>query len=117
MLGAFALALSGLKLEIKSAVTISFLTLAFSQLWHVFNMRSRDSAVLRNEITQNIYVWIALILCVGLIAAAVKSRSVLLNSLKIFRKTELKKHAYNPDIYHKNLIKPYDMSLESCSRM
>jgi Ca2+-transporting ATPase len=39
------------------AVTVSFLTLAFAQLWHVFNMRERSSGHLRNEVTANAYVW------------------------------------------------------------
>lgn len=40
----------------ERAVTISFLTLAFAQLWHVFNMRDRDSHPLFNDITGNFYV-------------------------------------------------------------
>jgi Ca2+-transporting ATPase len=71
VLGAFALAFSWLRAEKGEAVTISFLTLAFAQLWHVFNMRENGSSVLRNEVTRNPYVWGALILCVGLLIAAV----------------------------------------------
>ena len=52
-------------------MTVSFLTLAFAQLWHVFNMRERGSYLLRNEITRNRYVWGALLLCIGLILIAV----------------------------------------------
>ena len=55
----------------REAVTISFLTLALAQLWHVFNMRDQGSDMLRNEITRNRYVWAALALCLGLILAAV----------------------------------------------
>ncbi|WP_311172466.1 cation-translocating P-type ATPase [Halobellus ordinarius] len=47
-------------LETREAVTISFLTLAFAQLWHVFNMREITSGILRNEVTENLYVWGAL---------------------------------------------------------
>ena len=49
-------------------VTITFLTLAFSQLWHVFNMRHRHSGLLRNEVTRNGWVWGALALCTVLLA-------------------------------------------------
>lgn len=42
------------------AVTISFLTLAFAQLWHVFTVRDITSGLGRNEVTENLYVWGAL---------------------------------------------------------
>ena len=48
--------------EIDYVTTISFLTLAFTQLWHVFNMRNKGSKFLKNEITLNKYVWGAIIL-------------------------------------------------------
>ncbi|MBS3814993.1 MAG: cation-transporting P-type ATPase [Hadesarchaea archaeon] len=51
-------------------VTISFLTIAFAQLWHVFNMRDKGSNFLKNEITQNKYIWLALALCSGLLILA-----------------------------------------------
>lgn len=70
VLSAFAFALLRLKLTIHGAVTVSFLTLAFAQLWHVFNMRSRDSSILSNDITRNAYVWGALVLCAALILLA-----------------------------------------------
>ena len=44
-------------------MTISFLTLAFAQLWHVFNVREKDSTVLNNAIIKNPFVWGALVLC------------------------------------------------------
>jgi Ca2+-transporting ATPase len=53
------------------AVTISFLTLAFCQLWHIFNMRGSQSGLFRNEIVANSYVWYALGLCVTLLLLAV----------------------------------------------
>jgi len=71
VLGAFSLALLWLKMDERQAVTVSFLTLAFSQLWHVFNMRDRGSKFLHNEITGNRYVWGALVLCTVLLLAAV----------------------------------------------
>jgi Ca2+-transporting ATPase len=48
---------------------IAFITLAFSQLFHVFNMSSRHSSLLVNEITKNKYVWMALLLCAVLVLA------------------------------------------------
>ncbi|MDY6954711.1 MAG: cation-transporting P-type ATPase, partial [Thermodesulfobacteriota bacterium] len=71
VLGAFALALVWFKMEVRQAVTVSFLTLAFSQLWHVFNMRDRGSRLLQNEITGNRFVWGALGLCTILLLATV----------------------------------------------
>jgi Ca2+-transporting ATPase len=71
VLGAFVLALNWLEGDEEHAVTISFLTLAFAQLWHVFNMREEGSGLLRNEVTENPYVWGALVLCTGLLFAAV----------------------------------------------
>ncbi len=63
VLSAFSIALFWYKMPETQVVTISFLTLAFSQLWHVFNMRNRGSPLLKNEITTNPYVWGALLLC------------------------------------------------------
>jgi Ca2+-transporting ATPase len=63
VLGALALALFWLNMEQSRAVTVSFLTLAFAQLWQVFNMRDSRSDFLRNEITRNRFVWGALLLC------------------------------------------------------
>jgi Ca2+-transporting ATPase len=60
-----------LGLSEREAVTISFLTLAAAQLWHVFDVRSPSSGVLRNEITRNGWVWAALALCAALLLAAV----------------------------------------------
>jgi Ca2+-transporting ATPase len=71
VLGALGLALIWLGMEKERAVTISFLTLAFAQLWHVFNMRDREAGVLRNEITRNPYIWGALALCVALLLMAI----------------------------------------------
>ena len=66
--GALALARLGLELDSKSVVTVTFLTLAFAQLWHVFNMRNPRSGVLRNEITRNPLLWGSLVLCTALLA-------------------------------------------------
>jgi Ca2+-transporting ATPase len=71
VLGALIIALNGLGFAREKAMTVSFLTLAFAQLWHVFNMREQNSRVLSNEITRNRYVWGALLLCIALILVAV----------------------------------------------
>lgn len=68
---AFAAAYLWLDLGEQTSVSVSFLTLASAQLWHVFNMRTPGSSILNNEVTRNPYVWGALALCAGLLAAAV----------------------------------------------
>jgi Ca2+-transporting ATPase len=71
VLGALAMALFRLGMTEQEAVSVSFLTLAFAQLWHVFNMRNRGSQFFKNDITMNPYVWGALALCTLLLLAAV----------------------------------------------
>ncbi|MHB8862329.1 MAG: cation-translocating P-type ATPase [Pirellulaceae bacterium] len=71
VLTAFALALTWLEMPTEQAVTVSFLTLAFAQLWHVFNLRDAGSGFVRNDITRNPFVWGAVVLCIGLLLAAV----------------------------------------------
>lgn len=70
-LGAFAIALLVWQLDDTQAVTISFMTLAFARLWHIFNMRSAGSGVFRNEVVRNPYVWGALVICTFILLAAV----------------------------------------------
>ncbi|MEJ2637212.1 MAG: cation-transporting P-type ATPase [Calditrichia bacterium] len=71
ILGALAIALFPLEMAPEKAITLSFLTLAFARLWHVFNMRDSDDPVFLNEITKNPYVWGAIALCRLLLLAAV----------------------------------------------
>jgi Ca2+-transporting ATPase len=71
VLGAFALAFRCLGVGYERGVSISFLTLALAQLWHVFNMRDRRSGLVDNDVTRNRAVWAALALCVVLLLAAV----------------------------------------------
>jgi Ca2+-transporting ATPase len=69
VLGSMAAAfLSGM--SESEAVTVSFFTLAFAQLWHVLDMRSDGSSPFANDITRNPWVWGALALCAVLLAAA-----------------------------------------------
>jgi Ca2+-transporting ATPase len=71
VLGALALALVCFGMVQERAVTVSFLTLAFAQLWHVFNMRDLGSRLFLNDITRNAYVWGALLLCIALLVMVV----------------------------------------------
>ena len=71
VLAAFGVALKGMQMEVPQAVTVSFLVLAFAQLWHVFNLRERGTTLFRNDVVRNPYVWGALGLCVVLLLAAV----------------------------------------------
>jgi Ca2+-transporting ATPase len=61
----------GLGLEGDALVSVSFLTLAFAQLWHVFNMRGRGSPVFCNAVVRNPYVWLAVGLCVAILLLAI----------------------------------------------
>lgn len=69
-LGAFlfapALGFSG-----REPTTIAFATLAFAQLFHVFDMHSTRAASRRNPVLRNPYVWGALMACAGLAVGAV----------------------------------------------
>ncbi|MDH5183803.1 MAG: cation-transporting P-type ATPase [Gammaproteobacteria bacterium] len=49
------------------AITMSFLCIAFAQLWHVFNMRQVSSRWWKNDVVANVYIWLALGLCSVLI--------------------------------------------------
>ena len=68
--GALALARFGFKLDEQATVTVTFLTLAFSQLWHVFNMRHQRSGLIDNEVSRNRWMWAALALCAGILLTA-----------------------------------------------
>jgi Ca2+-transporting ATPase len=70
VLAAFGIALVGLQMDVAQAVTVSFLSYAFARLWHLFNMRSLDSGILRNNVIESPYVWSAIVLCIVLILAA-----------------------------------------------
>ena len=67
--GALVVAQLGLGLDARAVVTVTFLTLAFAQLWHAFNMRHPQSGLMRNEVTRNSWLWGALLLCTALLAA------------------------------------------------
>jgi Ca2+-transporting ATPase len=50
---------------------MAFVTLAFAQLWHVFNMREPRSNFFKNDVTTNRYVWLAIIVCVSILIIAI----------------------------------------------
>jgi len=53
------------------AITVSFLTLAFAKLWFVLNLRDHDAPLVKNDVTQNGWLWAAVGLCIALLLAAV----------------------------------------------
>lgn len=70
VLGALFIGIYWLELQESGAVTLSFLTLALAQIWHVFNMRDKNSGIFDNSIVQNRWVWGAIVLCLILIFGA-----------------------------------------------
>ncbi|HJL19228.1 MAG TPA: cation-transporting P-type ATPase [Sandaracinaceae bacterium LLY-WYZ-13_1] len=71
VLGAYAAAGGPLGLSYAQSVTVAFLVLGFSQLWHVFDMADRDAPVLVNDVTRNRWVWGAIALCTVLLLGGV----------------------------------------------
>jgi Ca2+-transporting ATPase len=51
-------------------LTLAFLILTLSQLWHVFNMRADHDHLFNNEITRNPWVWGAILLCLAILGLA-----------------------------------------------
>lgn len=70
VLGAMSVAIIYFDFSVARAVSVSFCTLALAQLVHVFNMRRNRREFFVNEISKNIWVWLALALCLTLIFAA-----------------------------------------------
>ena len=71
VLAAMAMARFWLAYDYPRTVSVAFCTLALAQMWHVFNMRGQIRNVLANEITRNPWVWLALVICLVLVLAAV----------------------------------------------
>ncbi len=70
VLAVFAVALEFLDLPPSRAVAVSFLTFGFARLAHVFNMRDPAAGLVRNDVTANRYVWMAVLGCGLLLAGA-----------------------------------------------
>ena len=71
VLVAFWMGFKTLGLDEQGARTISFLTLAFAQLWHIFNMRGKNTHWADNEVMNNKFVWAAIALCSVLLVVSV----------------------------------------------
>ncbi len=72
-LAAFAVAMIwyGAEAAPSRAVTISFMTLALTQVFHAFNTRSTRESVFTRRIFDNRWLWGAVLLCIALQLAAV----------------------------------------------
>ncbi len=71
VLGALIIALKWFGYSDMRAITISFLTLGFARLWHVFNMRDTNSTLFKNDVIRNPFVWGAILLCTLLLISTV----------------------------------------------
>ena len=71
VLTAMSISIVQLGFDTDRAVTVSFCTLALAQLWHVFNMRDDMMSPIVNEITRNVWVWLALGLCLLLVLGSI----------------------------------------------
>lgn len=71
VLAVFALALNVYGMSAGQAVTVAFLCYATARLWHIFNMRSADSTVLRNNVVRNPFAWAAIGVSGALLALAI----------------------------------------------
>lgn len=49
---------------------LTFYTLIFAQLWHVFNLPGSGVSFFRNAVTRNPFIWMAIALCIGLLLMA-----------------------------------------------
>ncbi len=71
VLTGMTISLNTLGFDNSKSTTISFLILAFAQLWHVFDMRENGTNIFKNGVTENKYVWFALLICIALLLASV----------------------------------------------
>ncbi|SEJ39475.1 Ca2+-transporting ATPase [Dyadobacter koreensis] len=69
VLGIYWYAISQLGMIPQQGNTITFYALSLAQLLHVFNMYSGRLHLFNNEITRNKFIWMALILCLMIMAA------------------------------------------------
>jgi Ca2+-transporting ATPase len=71
VLGGLVVAFYALGFDRPRAITVSFLTLAFSKLWFVYNLRTPGTRFLTNDIVRNPYIAGSIVLCIVLLLAAV----------------------------------------------
>jgi len=69
-LGALLFATYYLQITPQLANNFAFYTLILAQLWHVFNLPPANASFLRNVVTQNKYVWGAIIICISIVGLA-----------------------------------------------
>ncbi|MDQ4106541.1 MAG: HAD-IC family P-type ATPase [Actinomycetota bacterium] len=70
-LAAFTVAVLWTGVPGEQVVTVTFLTLAFAQLWNVANMRGARTGLLDDEVVRNPYVWAALAFCAAALIGVV----------------------------------------------
>ena len=68
--GAYFFSFYYLDVSKEIANNIAFFALAFTQLFHVFDMRDNDENVFVNQVTTNKWVWMAIIFCAVVLLAA-----------------------------------------------
>ncbi len=68
--GAYLLVLLYFDQSKEIANTVTFFSLAISQLVHVFNMREHNENVFKNQVVRNKFIWMALAFCFSALIAA-----------------------------------------------
>lgn len=68
--GAYFFGMYAWDLSKEKCNDIAFFSLAFGQLWHVFNMREHNEHLLINQVTRNKYIWWAIVFCISALIAA-----------------------------------------------
>jgi Ca2+-transporting ATPase len=73
--------------DTQTTNNVAFVTLAFAQLFHIFNMSALRSGLLNNEITRNKFVWLAILICTGCMALlyAISQLRMVLNLVMLSR--------------------------------
>lgn len=69
-LGVLLFATYYLKTTPQLANNFAFYTLILAQLWHVFNLPPANASFFKNVVTQNKYVWGAIIICILIVGLA-----------------------------------------------
>lgn len=70
--GAYLIAYFQWELSQEVCNNVAFFSLALAQLFHVFDMRSKSEPLIKNQVTQNKYIWGALLLCFAALMVAYK---------------------------------------------
>lgn len=70
IVGAYFFGMFAWDLSKEKCNNIAFFSLAFAQLWHVFNMRESSEHIFKNQVTTNKYIWFALLFCIAALFAA-----------------------------------------------